>query len=83
MLLDQLVCGVQDLRLQRCLLAKTDLTLKMAIEESQATELSMLSAAEIQGSNYTPVAKAAVHYDDILFEGSLDDEEDIHHLRGQ
>uniref|UniRef100_A0A2D4H803 Retrotransposon gag domain-containing protein n=1 Tax=Micrurus lemniscatus lemniscatus TaxID=129467 RepID=A0A2D4H803_MICLE len=34
MLLDQLVCGVRDLKLQRLLLAKGDFTLKIAIEES-------------------------------------------------
>ncbi|KAG8128776.1 hypothetical protein E2320_015638 [Naja naja] len=50
MLLDQLVCGVKDLCLQKCFLPKANLTLKMAIEEAQATELSTISAAEIQGS---------------------------------
>ncbi|KAG8136143.1 hypothetical protein E2320_009114 [Naja naja] len=44
-------CGVWDLRL---LLAKTDLSLKMAVEEAQAAELSMLSAAEIQSSGCAP-----------------------------
>ncbi|KAG8127232.1 hypothetical protein E2320_014178 [Naja naja] len=64
MLLDQLVYGVRDLRLQRCLLAKGDLTLKIAIEEAQAAEMSNLSAAEIQGSTNIPATKpnATVHY---------------------
>ncbi|KAG8138715.1 hypothetical protein E2320_001502 [Naja naja] len=34
MLLDQLVCGVRDLRLQKRLLAKANLNLKQAIEEA-------------------------------------------------
>ncbi|KAG8134657.1 hypothetical protein E2320_007753 [Naja naja] len=70
MLLEQLVCGVQDLRLQRCLLVKAKLTLKMAIEEAQAAQFSTLSVAEIQGSGCTPITKASVHYDDIYFENS-------------
>ncbi|KAG8140648.1 hypothetical protein E2320_003323 [Naja naja] len=54
MLLDQLVCGVRDLRLQRRLLAKADLNLKQAIEEAQAAELSSVSAAAIQKANSLP-----------------------------
>ncbi|KAG8139021.1 hypothetical protein E2320_001799 [Naja naja] len=51
MLLDQLVCGVRDLRLQRHLLAKADLNLKAAIEEAQAVKISTLSVAQIQSSS--------------------------------
>ncbi|KAG8147532.1 hypothetical protein E2320_000168 [Naja naja] len=67
MLLDQLVYGVRDLRLQRCLLAKGDLTLKMAIEEAQAAEMSNLSAAEIQGTTNIPATKpnATVHFEEL------------------
>ncbi|KAG8127612.1 hypothetical protein E2320_014555 [Naja naja] len=70
MLLDQLACGVRDLRLQRCLLAKGDLTLKIAIEESQAAQLSELSAAEIQGN---PVSQnsSAIHYDEASIEEAV------------
>ncbi|ETE65100.1 hypothetical protein L345_09128, partial [Ophiophagus hannah] len=46
MLLDQLVCGVRDLRLQRCLLAKGDLTLKTAIEEAQVAEFPAIHFEE-------------------------------------
>ncbi|KAG8140267.1 hypothetical protein E2320_002962 [Naja naja] len=80
MLLDQLVCGVRDLRLQRHLLAKRDLTLKIAIEESQAAELSELSAAEIQGN---PVIQnsSAVHYDEASVEEGSDKTSDVNRLR--
>ncbi|XP_026565800.1 uncharacterized protein K02A2.6-like, partial [Pseudonaja textilis] len=54
MLLDQIVCGVRDLRLQRHLLAKKDLTLALAMEEALAAELSAQSAAEIQGTRSKP-----------------------------
>ncbi|KAG8139104.1 hypothetical protein E2320_001872 [Naja naja] len=82
MLLDQLVCGVRDLRLQRCLLAKGDFTLKMAIEEAQAAEISNLSVAEIQGAISSPVAKpnAAVHFEDFTPDEFLDYGEDINRL---
>ncbi|KAG8140063.1 hypothetical protein E2320_002783 [Naja naja] len=80
MLLDQLVCGVRDLRLQRHLLTKGDLTLKMAIEESQAAELSMLSAAEIQ-VNPVSYSSLAVHYDEAFPEESSDEAGDVNHLR--
>ncbi|KAG8136828.1 hypothetical protein E2320_005378 [Naja naja] len=84
-LLDQLVCGVRDLRLQRRLLAKGDLTLKMAVEESQVAEMSILSAAEIQGSNSNATNKpsAAVNYNDSFPDESSEAEEDVNCLRGQ
>ncbi|KAG8133433.1 hypothetical protein E2320_011227 [Naja naja] len=64
MLLDQLVCGVRDLRLQRRLLAKADLTLKQGIEEARAAELSSVSAAAIQKSINVPGSKpsTAINY---------------------
>ncbi|KAG8147766.1 hypothetical protein E2320_000047 [Naja naja] len=76
MLLDQLVCGVRGLRLQRHLLAKGDLTLPMALEESQAAEMSALSAAEIQGS---PISQnsSAVHYDETSDEEGSEEFRDI------
>ncbi|KAG8126719.1 hypothetical protein E2320_021776 [Naja naja] len=80
MLLDQLVCGVRDLKLQRHLLAKGDLTLKLAIEESQAAELSALSAAEIQGN---PVSQnsSAIHYDEASTEEGSEDTRDVNRFR--
>ncbi|KAG8128010.1 hypothetical protein E2320_014890 [Naja naja] len=82
MLLDQLVCGVRDLRLQRCLLAKGDLTLKMAIEEAQAAEMSNLSVAEIQGATSSPAAKpnATVHFEEFIPDEFLDYGEDVNRL---
>lgn len=47
-LVEQLVCGVRDLRLQCHLLARSDLTLQTAIDEARAAELADKSAAEIQ-----------------------------------
>uniref|UniRef100_A0A2D4H7Y6 Uncharacterized protein n=1 Tax=Micrurus lemniscatus lemniscatus TaxID=129467 RepID=A0A2D4H7Y6_MICLE len=80
MLLDQLVCGVRNLKLQRRLLAKGDLTLKIAIEESHADELSMLSAAEIQGKPVIPNS-SAIHYEETSPEGSSDEDRGVNRLR--
>ncbi|KAG8137810.1 hypothetical protein E2320_003760 [Naja naja] len=68
MLLDQLVCGIRDLHLQRRLLTKADFSLKVAIEEVQAAEMSTLSAAEIQGSSSYSSRRtsAAVHYEEAV-----------------
>ncbi|CAI5767526.1 Hypothetical predicted protein [Podarcis lilfordi] len=46
-LMDQIVCGVRDICLQRLILAKPDLTLQKAIEEAMALEAAELSAQEI------------------------------------
>lgn len=48
MLLDQLVCGVKDLKLQRRLLARSKLDLKVALDEARVAEMSDWSAVEIQ-----------------------------------
>lgn len=47
MLLDQLVCGVKDLKLQWCLLAYCELTVHVALDEARSAEMSDRSAAEI------------------------------------
>ncbi|KAG8128773.1 hypothetical protein E2320_015625 [Naja naja] len=77
MLLDQLVCRMTDLQLQRQLLAKADLNLKQAIEEAQAAKLSTLSAAEIQKASSLPRVKpgSTVHYEDTYFEDEYCEEE--------
>ncbi|KAG8140499.1 hypothetical protein E2320_003209 [Naja naja] len=82
MLLDQLVYGLRDLRLQRHLLAKGDLTLKLAIEEAQAAEMSNLSAAEIQGATSSPATKPnpTVHFEEITPDENLDYGEDVNRL---
>ncbi|KAG8139224.1 hypothetical protein E2320_001997 [Naja naja] len=66
--------------LQRHLLLKGNLTFKMAIEESQAAELSMLSVAEIQG-NPVSHSSSAVHYDEAFPEESSDEADDVNCLR--
>ncbi|KAG8139620.1 hypothetical protein E2320_002394 [Naja naja] len=84
MLLDQLVCGVRDLRLQRRLLAKADLTLKQGIEEAQAVELSSVSAAAIQKAINLPGSKpsTAINYEDAAYEDEyLEEEEEVNRLR--
>ncbi|KAG8124050.1 hypothetical protein E2320_019444 [Naja naja] len=84
MLLDQLVCGVRDLRLQRRLLAKADLNLKQGIEEAQAAELSSVSAAAIQRANSLPGSKpsTAVNYEDASCEDEyFEEEEEVNRLR--
>ncbi|XP_058044030.1 uncharacterized protein K02A2.6-like [Ahaetulla prasina] len=70
MLLDQLVTGVKDLRLQRRLLARSEVTLQVAIEEARASEMSERSSAEIQRFHVGTAAAAAavkplsVHHED-------------------
>ena len=48
MLRDRLVCGVQDKRLQQCLLAEENLTFKIAMEVSQAVEAAERNARDLQ-----------------------------------
>ncbi|KAG8124238.1 hypothetical protein E2320_019518 [Naja naja] len=84
MLLDQLVCRVRDLQLQRRLLVKADLNLKQAIEEAQAAKLSNLSAAKIQKASSLPGGKpsSAVHYEDTYFKDEdFEEEEEINCLK--
>lgn len=66
MLLDQLVCGVRNLKLQQRLLARSDLTLLIALDEARAAEMSAKSSAEIQrfqsGAGGLPNGHQSVHY---------------------
>ena len=50
MLRDRLVCGVNDNRLQRRLLAEANLTFKKAYEIAQAMEAAERSTKELQGT---------------------------------
>lgn len=67
MLLDQLVCGVRDLRLQRRLLARSDLTLPTAMDEARASKMSAKSLAEIQrsqsGGGPLATTSQSIHYE--------------------
>ena len=47
MLRDRLVCGVNDPRIQKRLLAETELTLKKAFELAQAIEMAEKDTIEI------------------------------------
>ena len=50
MIRDRLVCGVNDGRIQRRLLAEPDLTFKKAMDIAQAMEAADKNVQEIQGS---------------------------------
>ncbi|KAG8123026.1 hypothetical protein E2320_018416 [Naja naja] len=84
-LLDRLVCGLKVLQLQHHLLAKTELTLKTALDEAHASELSNKSAAEIQqASSSAAVSKtASIHHEEIDSKQLLDEDKDIHRLKMQ
>lgn len=83
-LMDRLVCGVCDLLLQRRLLAKDDLTLQKAIDESVAAEAADQSAAEIRkpASPLSPQKPNKVHHDDVTESKTSDSEdEDVHRVK--
>lgn len=74
-LLDRVVCGVRDAKLQQCFFAKTDITLHMALDEAQADKMSNQSMAEIKKSN-SPLAlrkPVSVHHEDASHSESADD----------
>ena len=48
MLMDRLVSGVRDKRLQQCLLAEANLTFKIAMEVSLAVEAAERNARDLQ-----------------------------------
>ncbi|XP_070797227.1 uncharacterized protein, partial [Pituophis catenifer annectens] len=53
MLLEQLICGVRDGRLQRRLLARSNLTLLIALDEARAQESSVKAAERLKSSHLT------------------------------
>ena len=81
--MDRVVCGVRDIKLQRRLLAKTNLTLQMALDEAQAAEMSNQSTAEIQKSNSPPSLRkpVTVHHEDANHGESADEDDDVHRLK--
>ncbi|KAG8124123.1 hypothetical protein E2320_019441 [Naja naja] len=83
-LLDPLVCGLKDLRIQHRLLAKPDLTLQSALDEACAVELSNKSTVEIHGAS-GPVSgrkTLAVHQDEATEEDvNLPGDDDIYQLK--
>ncbi|KAG8124917.1 hypothetical protein E2320_020165 [Naja naja] len=83
-LLDGLVCGLRDLRIQRRLLAKPDLTLQSALDEACAAELSNRSTIEIKGASSPAAEKKtlAVHQEEATEEdANLPGDDDIHRLK--
>ncbi|CAI5779509.1 XP_034969502.1LOW QUALITY PROTEIN: uncharacterized protein K02A2.6-like [Podarcis lilfordi] len=79
-LMDQIVCGVRDIRLQRCLLAKPDLTLQKAIEEAVALE----AAQEIRKASSPRLARKPVpvhHEEPSSDEASSSEDDDVHQTK--
>lgn len=65
-LLDQLVCGVKDIKLQCHLLAQKELNLQSTMDEARASEMSDKSTAEIhrfQSMTTPPSRPITVHHD--------------------
>ncbi|XP_032069735.1 uncharacterized protein K02A2.6-like [Thamnophis elegans] len=58
-LLDRLVCGLRDLKLQKRLLTKADLSFQSVFDEVRAAEMSTASLATIAKSRSTPTAQSA------------------------
>ena len=54
MLRDRLVCGINNEKIQRQLLAEPDLTLKKAEEIALAMELALKHVVDIQSTDATP-----------------------------
>ncbi|XP_060546776.1 gypsy retrotransposon integrase-like protein 1 [Pantherophis guttatus] len=84
MLLDQLVCGIKDLKLQRRLLARSELTLQVALDEARAAEMSGRSAAEIHRYQTPSLANPkplSVHYEDSDQGESSDEEREVSRLK--
>ncbi|XP_032071928.1 uncharacterized protein K02A2.6-like [Thamnophis elegans] len=58
-LLDRLVCGLRDLKLQKRLLTKTDLSFQTAFDEVRASEMAAASLATIAKSRSATAAQPA------------------------
>ncbi|CAI5793268.1 Hypothetical predicted protein [Podarcis lilfordi] len=83
-LMDRIVCGVQDIRLQQGLLTKPDLTLQKAIEEAAASEAAELSAQEICKASSPRLARKPVpvhHQDASSDEASSSEDDDMHQTK--
>ncbi|XP_058021434.1 uncharacterized protein LOC131189321 [Ahaetulla prasina] len=80
-LLEQLICGVRDIRLQRRLLLKSNLTLAIALDEARAHEMSTKAAETLHKPNaQSPSAKATqVHSEEIQAEWEDEEEEEVYH----
>ncbi|XP_032068760.1 uncharacterized protein K02A2.6-like [Thamnophis elegans] len=58
-LLDRLVCGLRDLKLQKRLLTKTDLSFQTAFDEVRASEMAAASLATIAKARSATAAQSA------------------------
>lgn len=83
-LLDQLVYEIRDLKLQRWLLARSKLSLPLALDEARAAEMSDKSSAEIQYSqpgDASALKTQTVHHEGPEPSASSDEEEEVSRLR--
>ncbi|CAI5765378.1 XP_034969502.1LOW QUALITY PROTEIN: uncharacterized protein K02A2.6-like [Podarcis lilfordi] len=83
-LMDQIICGVWDIRLQRRLLAKPDLRLQKAIEEAVASEATKCSAQEIRKASSPHLARkpVPVHHEEASSdEASSSEDDDVHQTK--
>lgn len=80
-LVEQLVCGVRDIRLQRRLLAKKELNLQTALEEAQAAEMSHKSALDIRKYQPQSGRSLAVNYEESSSEDVSEEETEVSRLR--
>lgn len=78
-LLEQLICGIRDTRLQRRLLAKPDLTLGGALDEARAHEASTRAAEALQRPSTSKDSSkpSPVHREDARSSSDADSEEDV------
>ncbi|XP_058023860.1 uncharacterized protein K02A2.6-like [Ahaetulla prasina] len=83
MLLDQFVYGVKDLKLQRRLLARKDLTFQLAMDEARAAEMAEKSAAELHRFRPGTVNESgpvSIHFGDAAQGSSSGEEAEVSRL---
>lgn len=86
-LLDWLVCGVRDLRLQHRLLANPDLSFQSTLDEARAAELVVKTLVAIQQNHslstadkYVTSSMSSVHQGDRSEESEYEEDGDINCL---
>ena len=65
MLSDRLVCGINDKKIQRRLLAESKLTLKRALDIAQSLETAAQNVQALQGTSQQPPVQPATLSHDI------------------
>ncbi|XP_060542427.1 uncharacterized protein K02A2.6-like [Pantherophis guttatus] len=80
MLLEQLICGVRDSRLQRRLLARSNLTLLIALDEARAQESSVKAAERLKSSHLTKTTQktAPVHREAVSTASEGESKEEVY-----